>query len=589
VSKHLLREISENIVKGDSIRTKQLVEQALEEFTPEVVIKEGLIPGMETVSARFQSCEFCLVDVVVAADAMQKGVQILKEKCRKEKAFAPKGRVVIGTVEGDIHDLGKNIVAVTLEGAGYEVVDLGVDVSPTQFVKAIAKFQPDLVCISALLTVTMLRMEDVIEAIKEAGLREQVKIIVGGAPVTQSFADKIGADAYVEYGTNVVYKADELLKKKGRRVALIQLPSILKEKHQEIFRKLFDFTPTFLDQNNRVILQGEELPECCRECREWNYEHNAEKTVVYSCPGGLSIIEARIEGDSIKLGKIICGPFLVETPGKVCVCAPGAKKVSSLELEKIAIFTQMIAEQIQIESREKLLQVQLEDQREILIRALKFQEELKNALNEARYRSLQSQVNPHFLFNSLNSLARLAMLEEAEKTEKFAYALSRILRYILRNIKSTVRIAEEIEIIRDYLFIQQVRFTDRLSVHLRIDEHIYDGLMPCMVLQPLVENAVVHGLEPLEREGMLEVSGERKGELVFFEIKDNGVGMSSDKLREISQLKISRSGRGHTTGLGLFNVHQRLQHYFGSNSGLEIQSQQNKGTSVKVFFPYIPQ
>ncbi len=588
-SKDLFNEIINAVIAGDSLKVKQLVEQALEkDIKPEVIIKEGLILGMETVSAKFQSCEFYVADVIVAANAMQTGVRVLKEKCREEKAFETQGRVVIGTVEGDIHDLGKNIVAFTLEGAGYEVIDLGVNVSPAQFVEAVTRFGPDLVCISALLTVTMLNIKDVIEAIKEAGLRERVKIIIGGAPVTQSFANKIGADAYVKYGTNVVQKVRELLKEEKQKEPRIRFSLILNRKHQEIFQKLFDIKPAFIDESGRVILQGEEFPVACRECRDWYQENGSEdeNTKLRSCSGGLAVIEAPVEVDTRKIGRITCGPFRKRT-GLTKSCTPQVRELSHHELEKVLVTVEAVAEQMASKAREYLLEAQIEEQRKTIIRALKFQEELKNSLNEANYRSLQSQVNPHFLFNSLNSLARLAMLEEAEQTEKFAYALSRALRYILRNIKGTVKIAEEIQILRDYLFIQQVRFSDRISVNLEIDDSISEGRVPCLVLQPLVENAIIHGLEPLEEKGKLEISGKREGQTVFFEIRDNGVGIPPQKLREISQLNINSSGRGHATGLGLVHVHQRLQHYFGSNYGLEIQSREGKGTSVRICLPYI--
>ena len=155
-------------------------------------------------------------------------------------------------------------------------------------------------------------------------------------------------------------------------------------------------------------------------------------------------------------------------------------------------FLNIISAAVQGKMKEQQLQQQVEEQKESLIRSLKFQEELKNALYEANYRSLQSQVNPHFLFNSLNSLARLAMLEGAEKTEKLSYALARILRYILKNYKGTVSVAEEIKMLQDYLFIQQVRFFDRLQIDFKIDEDIKNARIPCLALQPLVENAVLH-------------------------------------------------------------------------------------------------
>ncbi|HHW41692.1 MAG TPA: histidine kinase [Syntrophomonadaceae bacterium] len=603
--------IAETLIKGDSFGVKQLIEQALEGgIAPEDIIKESLIPGMETVSVKFQSGEFYVMDVITAADAMQTGIKILKERSRGERILDFHGRIVIGTVEGDIHDLGKNIVALTLEGAGYEVIDLGVNVSPAQFVEAIAKFHPDLVCISALLTVTMCNIEDVIKAIKEAGFREQVKIIIGGAPITQSFSDRIGADAYVKYGTDAPYKARELLKSSKQKDLRDHLAAVLDAKCQERLKALLEVCPTFIDAAGNVILQGDgEPPGPCLQCPEWRQQQYIENAGIFSCPCGFIKIDATVILEGKALGKISFGPFaegIASTggggfshnrAGSTCPRINGPEnefafqsmKAPPLKAEKMLLIIQAFSELVQEKIKEQQLQQQIEEQKESLIRSLKFQEELKNALNEANYRSLQSQVNPHFLFNSLNSLARMAMLEGAEQTEKLSYALARILRYILQNFKGTVTIAEEIKMLQDYLFIQQARFSDRLQIEFQLEEGIEKAHIPCLVLQPLVENAVLHGIEPLEGEGVLKICGRLEKQKIIFEIRDNGVGIPPSKLKEISQLNINSSGRGHTTGLGLAHVHQRLQHYFGADYGLEIESHENEGTLVRINFPYIHQ
>jgi len=610
LSKKVFMTIAETLIKGDSYGVKQLIEQALEEgIAPEDIIKESLIPGMETVSVKFQSGEFYVMDVITAADAMQTGIKILKERSRGERILDFHGRVVIGTVEGDIHDLGKNIVALTLEGAGYEVIDLGVNVSPAQFVEAIAKFHPDFVCISALLTVTMFNIEDVIKAIKEAGFRDQVKIIIGGAPITQSFSDRIGADAYVKYGTNAAYKARELLKIESKKDSRVHLAAVLNAKYQARLKALLEVCPTFIDAAGNVILQGEgEPPGPCLQCPEWRQQQYIENVGILSCPCGFIKIDAAVILEGKELGKITFGPFAEGSAstgggfshnraGSTCPRINGpetefafqSSKAPPLQPEKMMFIIQAFSELVQEKVKEQQLQQQIEEQKESLIRSLKFQEELKNALNEANYRSLQSQVNPHFLFNSLNSLARMAMLEGAEQTEKLSYALARILRYILQNFKGTVTIAEEIKMLQDYLFIQQVRFSDRLQIEFQIEEGIKKARIPCLVLQPLVENAVLHGIEPLEGEGVLKICGRLEKQKIIFEIRDNGVGIPPSKLKEISQLNINSSGRGHTTGLGLAHVHQRLQHYFGADYGLEIESHENEGTLVRINFPYIHQ
>lgn len=609
MSKNVFVSISEALLKGDSFGVKQLIEQALEEgILPEDIIKRSLIPGMETVSVKFQNGEFYVMDVITAADAMQTGLKIL-EKMSGDRIIDYKGRVVVGTVKGDIHDLGKNIVALTLEGAGYEVIDLGVDVSPTQFVEAVAKFHPEIVCISALLTVTMFNIADVITAIKEAGFRDRVKIIIGGGPITQGLADKVGADAYEKYGTNVAHAVRELLKTKGKTDLNGRLASILRKECREKIKTLLEVEPIVMDSSGKVILNEDECDAAiikCLHCPEWQQQRCSENTVLFSCPYGFLKIESAVNYERKALAKIVLGPFMDESvlsnenftdylAGSSCTCINGTRtericlREYSLSVDKMMSFLNIISAAVQGKMKEQQLQQQVEEQKESLIRSLKFQEELKNALYEANYRSLQSQVNPHFLFNSLNSLARLAMLEGAEKTEKLSYALARILRYILKNYKGTVSVAEEIKMLQDYLFIQQVRFFDRLQIDFKIDEDIKNARIPCLALQPLVENAVLHGIEPLEGKGEISIHGWLEKQKVVFEIRDNGVGIPSGKLKEISQLNINSTGCGHTTGLGLVHVHRRLQHYFGADYGLEINSRENEGTSIRVNFTYIHQ
>ncbi|MBU7027704.1 MAG: corrinoid protein, partial [Theionarchaea archaeon] len=170
----------------------------------------GLIKGMDVVGEQFRKMEISVPEVLISARAMHTSLEILKPLLSEQKV-EPRGIFMIGTVKGDIHDIGKNLVGMLMEGAGFEVIDLGVDVPPEKFVEAVRNENPDIVGMSALLTITMQEMEEIIEAIEEAGLRTQVKIMVGGAPLTQEFADKIGADAYGEDARDAVEKAKTLL------------------------------------------------------------------------------------------------------------------------------------------------------------------------------------------------------------------------------------------------------------------------------------------------------------------------------------------------------------------------------------------
>ncbi len=189
-------EIKETLVNLDQQRLLQLVNDALAEGTPASdILNNGLIAGMDIVGEKMESGDMFIPEVLMAARAMSKGVEILKPLLGDEDS-ATKGRVIIGTVKGDLHDIGKNLVAMMAESAGLTVHNLGVDISPEEFVRQIKEKNATILCLSALLTTTMPMMKQTIDAVVESGLRDQVKIMVGGAPVTQAFADDIGADAF---------------------------------------------------------------------------------------------------------------------------------------------------------------------------------------------------------------------------------------------------------------------------------------------------------------------------------------------------------------------------------------------------------
>ena len=187
--------IADALIKGQAPVVKELVQEAVNEnVSPEDILLKGLIEGMSVIGARFKNNEVYVPEVLIAARAMHAGMDILKPLLT-ESGVQPKGVVAMGTVKGDLHDIGKNLVMMMLEGAGFNVVDLGVDVSPEKYIEAI-KNGAQIIGMSALLTTTMPSMKSTIDAINEAGIRDSVKIMVGGAPLTQAFADEIGADGY---------------------------------------------------------------------------------------------------------------------------------------------------------------------------------------------------------------------------------------------------------------------------------------------------------------------------------------------------------------------------------------------------------
>ena len=191
-----LNDISEALQSGNAEKVVELINQALEEnVVPKEILENGLIKGMGIIGEKFKKNEVYVPEVLIAARAMHAGMTVLKPRLA-ETGVKNLGKVTMGTVKGDLHDIGKNLVNMMLEGAGFEVIDLGVDVSAEKFVEAVREHQPNILGMSALLTTTMINMADVIKALENEGLRAKVKIMIGGAPITQNYAMQIGADSY---------------------------------------------------------------------------------------------------------------------------------------------------------------------------------------------------------------------------------------------------------------------------------------------------------------------------------------------------------------------------------------------------------
>lgn len=207
----ILDELYERTLDGDAPPVVKLTKEGLElGMDPMVILFDSLIPALEEVGRLFETGEYFVPEMLVSARAMQGAMDILKPLIA-ETGAKPIGTFVMGTVKGDIHDIGKNLCNIMLEGAGFELVDLGVNVPPEKFIEAIQKHQPQAVGFSAFLTTTMPMFKTNIEAIREAGLRDQVKIFVGGAPVTQEYADSVGADGYAPDANSLVRAVKEIL------------------------------------------------------------------------------------------------------------------------------------------------------------------------------------------------------------------------------------------------------------------------------------------------------------------------------------------------------------------------------------------
>jgi 5-methyltetrahydrofolate--homocysteine methyltransferase len=210
----ILSEIAKNLENGDSAAVKTLLRKALSmNIAPETILNSGLIKGMEAVGKKFKANEIFIPEVLIASRAMKSAMDAIKPHLSKREEYSF-GKIVMGTVKGDLHDIGKMIVSVALEREGYDIIDIGIDVPREIFLETVHKEKPEILGMSALLTTTMSYMRDVIETIKSAHLKKNIKIIIGGAPVTQSFADEIGADGYAPEAESAVTLVKTLLSEK---------------------------------------------------------------------------------------------------------------------------------------------------------------------------------------------------------------------------------------------------------------------------------------------------------------------------------------------------------------------------------------
>ncbi len=199
-----LKQLNEAIINGDAKAARAITEQALGEGTPAIrIVNDYMVPAMDEVGRRFDCNEYFVPELLLSARAMKSALELIRPLLIKSGA-QPAGRVAIGTVKGDLHDIGKNLVAAMLEGGGFEVIDLGVNVPPEKFIETVREKSANIIAMSALLTTTMPAMKTTIDALKEAGIRGQVKVLIGGAPITQKYADEIGADGYSENAPGAV-------------------------------------------------------------------------------------------------------------------------------------------------------------------------------------------------------------------------------------------------------------------------------------------------------------------------------------------------------------------------------------------------
>ena len=210
--------LSDFIFHGDILKVKEFTEIALTDgIQPEEILKKGLLEGMKTVGIHFKNNDIFLPEVMLSSQAMNTGMKILQPLLTRSGA-KPLARVIIGTVKGDLHDIGKNIVTMMLKGGGFEVIDLGIDVSSEKFLSAARRYQPEILGMSAMLTTTMMNMKDTIDAFEKENLRKQIKIIIGGTAITGNFAKEIGADGYASDAVSAVSMAKGFLSENSKNI-----------------------------------------------------------------------------------------------------------------------------------------------------------------------------------------------------------------------------------------------------------------------------------------------------------------------------------------------------------------------------------
>lgn len=607
--KKLYDKIVRAVLSGNLEQVREYVQQAVDEGCDVLdVLNEGLLKAIHIVGDRFERNEIYVTELLVSARGVHEGVNVIRPYLLEQGLDIPgNGKVLIGTVAGDLHDIGKNLLALVLESKGFEVVDLGVDVSPSSFIEAVTQHQPDVVCLSVLLTTTVASAKDTIEALqgaKEMGHR--FSIVVGGAAMSKEIASTIGADGYAPDAMGGAKLIQEIIERKQKiagdhtlygAYGLDELEAL-----QTSFQQLTGINMVVVDPRGIPFVGGEAFASCSQGCWERTKLLNdaylqspmnqgmassgKDWAVAYRCRCGLLELSYSLSGEDGSLGTILCGHFLLEGDIESEKVPEDVPVLSQAQFNALCRYIGLTGNKIASLVDHLNVRRQLEGQQKTFLDFMKKQREMEAELKEAKLLALQYQVNPHFLFNSLNTIARVALIEGDKHTEKLVSALARLMRYSLYQVKSSVTLEEEVKTVTDYLMIQETRFQGRLSHRIDVESSILMAKMPCMILQPLVENACQHGLEPTKRGGIISIQGWLENGNVFLEVVDNGVGMSQKQQKSIFKLEEIHSTKGgQVSGLGMNNVLKRLQYYFGSDCAWDIYSVPNKGTTLQLSFP----
>ncbi len=411
--------------------------------------------------------------------------------------------------------------------------------------------------------------------------------------------------------TNSVQAANEV-----KNVSLEEIIDIrVLQKIQDRFSEALELSLVIVDQMGKPITRASNLPEFCslvsvrgQKCHRslTTTSQRAQKSYVSACCSNLVCVMVPIILEHNHAGYVQCGPvFLSETtedakndiftlaqrinvdPDRLFSSYSKFITVPKSRLYAIAESLLTIANYVVEAGLKDLASKELNAKNERIMEEVQTSAKLEVALWEANMKIIQSQVNPHFLFNTLGTIAELAYMEGSKDAASMAFALSNILRASLRKGQELITLREEITYLQDYLYIQKKRFQDHLNVEITISPKVLDKQVPFMVLQPLVENAIVHGIEPSSRQGRLNVFGEYKAGKIHLKVEDNGIGISKAKLEQIRTRIVFPSDSGHLTGLGIGNLRDRLKYHFGDMHGFNIESIHGKGTTVTLTIPII--
>jgi ligand-binding sensor protein len=336
---------------------------------------------------------------------------------------------------------------------------------------------------------------------------------------------------------------------------------------------------------------------CAKSCRDISLKSRRKgEAISATCHAGLIYAVSPILVNNQHIGSFFCGQIVL--PGEWLKADNILRNVEDLDLDRTLLLKYL--DEVEIVSSEKLITAlemltlmtnyitemgAANIAQQQLMTEMKAKTELESLLRETEHKALQAQINPHFLFNCLSTISQIAFIEGANQTQELTYAISDILRSLLKNPQKIITLKEELKYVKDYLLIQQARFGDRINVIYSIEEEIVETKLPKFILQPIVENAVVHGLEPKIEGGSLTIDAHKENNNIVISVIDTGMGIQKAEMSAILNVQANILKTENLTGLGINNVQQRIKFYFGEDYGLNIKSKPGEGCKVTITIP----